>query len=573
MTGQSLCILVLALFLVTGITGSLDQNISPTIPVTHENTPSIQQTGPGILSATIPDPDLFPDQAINGSSGIPHEGEISPGISPEYQETDSGVYLIGSMGQGKGSGVAREQGNNGQENDDKPPHAEQELIIRFVTEPGKKAPPAIAATIHRAVGASVRKDYSGKGLAGTQLVALPPGLSVEEGIARYANNPAVLSVQPNYRIDLMAIPDDPGFSLQWGLLNTGNTGGLASADISAVPAWDTTTGSSRIVIAIPDTGIDLTHPDLAGNIWINPHEIAGNGIDDDGNGCIDDIYGWDFVNNDQYPADDHGHGTHVAGIIGAVGNNTMGTTGVMWDVQILPLKVIGAGGYGYESDAIEAILYAREAGAHIVSISWGSSGESPALRDAIERFPGLVVCAAGNSARDSDLYPVYPASYPSGNIISVTATDENDELAPFANYGMQTVDIAAPGVGIYSTAPGSGYAARSGTSMAVPFIAGVAGLILSEHDVSDPSYLIDILTESSDHLSSLEGRVSSGGRVNAQNALLRAAAGSGITPSPTPTIPSPSPTVTVTSLPTPVLPDDRPQIAPQIGRASCRERV
>jgi len=207
MTGQSLCILVLALFLVTGITGSLDQNISPTIPGTHENIPSIPQPGPGILSATNPVSDQIPDQIINGSFNISPEGNESLNISPEYLETDNGVYLIGSMGQGKGSGVAREQGNNGQENNDKPSHAEGELIIRFVTEPGKKAPPAISATIHRAVGASVRKDYSGKGLAGTQLVILPPGLSVEEGIARYANNPAVLSVQPNYRIDLMAIPD------------------------------------------------------------------------------------------------------------------------------------------------------------------------------------------------------------------------------------------------------------------------------------------------------------------------------------------------------------------------------
>jgi len=558
MREKSLCILIITLALFVSIAGSIDQNVSPLPPIAEEKTTSIQQGGPIVPSTTNADTDQYLVKPIVSPSEMNEPAATTTGDKGTGIQDNPGK----SGSQEKGFDANNNMNSSGQKEKDKPTHADHELIVRFRTEPGKGGTPAIAAIIHRAAGAAVRKDYSGKGLAGTQLVVLPPGLSVEEGIARYANNPAVLSVQPNYRIDLMEIPDDPGFSYQWGLLNTGQTGGLTGADISAVPAWNISTGGSNIIIAIPDTGLDLTHPDLAGNLWINPDEIAGNGIDDDGNGYIDDTYGWDFVNNNPHPSDDHGHGTHIAGIAGAIGNNSIGTAGVIWNVQIIPLKVIGSGGFGYESDAIEAILYAREAGAQIISISWGSSGESPALRDAIESFPGIVVCAAGNSARDSDLYPVYPASYPSPNIISVTATDEHDELAPFANFGLQTVHIAAPGVEIYSTAPGSAYATRSGTSMAAPFVAGVAGLILSEQGDLEPSYLIDILTESGDQLSSLEGRVSSGGRVNAQNALLHAKAGPAVTPSPTQTTPSPSPTATVTPLPTSEPPGDDPLIAP-----------
>ncbi|KQC05351.1 MAG: hypothetical protein APR55_05825, partial [Methanolinea sp. SDB] len=445
---------------------------------------------------------------------------------------------------------------NGKDNRNNPHFAEDEVIIRFKTEHGKEMDADSVDKSHKAIGATIKKDFSKKGLAGTQVVKIPPGVSVEEAIARYNEDPNVLSAEPNYRVELMRLPDDPAFLLQWGLRNTGETYGLPSADIHAVSAWNISTGDPTVLIAIPDTGIDLSHPDLAGNIWINALEIPGNCIDDDSNGYIDDARGWDFIQGDPDPSDDNGHGTHVAGIAGAVGNNGLGIAGVMWNTRILPLKVISADGYGYESDAIEAILYAKNAGADIISISWGSYGESQALKDAIDSYPGLVVCAAGNSGQDNDAYPVYPASYSSGNIISVTATNENDEIASFANYGMQSVDIAAPGVGIYSTIPGSGYETRSGTSMAAPFVAGVAGLVLSVNGDLEGEDLVSILSESVDSCDSLEGLVSSSGRVNAEAALLVAGGGPVVSPTQT----TPLPTVTVT--PTPTAPGtDEPQAA------------
>ncbi|HOT04425.1 MAG TPA: DUF2341 domain-containing protein, partial [Methanolinea sp.] len=480
---------------------------------------------------------------------------------------DSGEYVSGEAGAGERSG--NDNLTNGKEKKDKEkvPSAEDEIIIRFKTEPGKGMNTEAANKAHKDASAKakkdsrvkedfkVKKDFNDKGLAGTQVVKVPPGLSVDEAMSLYAENPDVLSVQPNYRIELTSLPNDPDFSLQWGLLNEG----IPGADINVAPAWNLSTGSSAVLIAIPDTGIELPHPDLAGNIWVNFREIPGNGIDDDGNGYIDDVNGWDFVNDDSSPVDDNGHGTHVAGIAGALGNNGLGISGVMWNTRILPLKVIEASGYGYESDAIEALLYAKAAGAKIISISWGSYGESQALKAVIEDYPSLVVCAAGNSARDNDLYPIYPASYPSRNIISVTATDERDNLAFFANYGVETVDIAAPGVGIYSTAPGAGYGTRSGTSMAAPFVAGVAGLVLSVNGDLNGSQLADIILTSSDKLSSLEGKISSSRRVNAETALSLASGELVVTPTLTPTVtvtPTPTPTLT------PVIPDGEPQRAP-----------
>ncbi len=436
-------------------------------------------------------------------------------------------------------------------------YSPDEVIVRFKPEKvaDKENKGQVISNAHKAVSATVVDDYDKKGLSGMQVVKLKEGKNIEDAITEYSNNPDVLYAVPNYRINLFQSPDDPSFTMQWAL------------PLMKTPeAWDQATGSDSVIIAILDTGIDYNHPDLAANIWTNPMEIIGNTIDEDGNGFIDDVRGWNFVGENNDPMDINGHGTACAGIAGATGNNGIGIAGVMWDSRILPLKVIGDSGYGYESDAIDAILYADQIDADIISISWGSYGESQALKDAIEDFPGLVVCAAGNSAQDNDLYPVYPASYSSGNIIAVTATDQNDEIASFANYGVGSVDITAPGVGIYSIIPGSGYDIRSGTSMAAPYVAGVAGLVLSEHGNLEGAELVEILTQSSDPLASLEGSISSSGRINAENALLLAGGYNSnipvqthVTPSP---ILSPTTSVTVTSTPTPVIPDDGPQIAP-----------
>ena len=537
---KPMVILICALFILSGAAGSLEQNGGSSFPSSDDNGISVlskvdvrgdaYQT-PGVWPNVTP---ILPIPNSQNNTGNPSAG------------TNNNSLKV------KNETVVMEK-ENAQETD--LPRSANELIVQFRSKPDKGMDADAADKVHKAVGATVKKDFNGKGLSGTQVVEIPPGLSVEDAMALYAENPDVLFVQPNYRIELLSLPKDPEFAIQWSLLNSGQTGGLSGADISAPAAWEVTTGGSEVLIAIPDTGIDLNHPDLESNIWTNPGEIADNGIDDDGNGFIDDLHGWDFVHNGSSPTDDNGHGTHVAGIVGAVGNNNIGITGVMWNARIISMKVFRSDGYGYESDAIEAILYAKQSGAQVISISWGSYAESQALKNAIDSYPGLVVCAAGNSAQDNDIYPVYPASYSSENIISVTATDERDEIASFANYGIQSVDLAAPGVEIYSSVPGSRYEIRSGTSMAAPGVAGVAGLILSVNGDLDGVDLVEILMQSSDPLSSLEGRVSSSGRVNAENALSIVKAGNITTPTPTPT-------VTLTPTPTAVMPTGEPQLAP-----------
>ena len=245
-------------------------------------------------------------------------------------------------------------------------------------------------------------------------------------------------------------PDDPQFGNQWGLNNTDQSSGLVDADIDAPEAWDVRTTGGGLKVAVIDTGIDYTHPDLAANIWTNPGEIPGNGIDDEGNGYIDDVHGYDFANNDGDPLDDMGHGTHVAGTIAAVGNNGMGVTGVVWgDVQLVALKFLDANGSGSISNAIRAINYCVANGITISNNSWGSGVGFLALRDAIKTAGDaghLFVASAGNDSDDADIAPTFPAAFDLNNIISVAATDRFSQLASFSNYGKSSVDIV-PGPG------------------------------------------------------------------------------------------------------------------------------
>ena len=292
--------------------------------------------------------------------------------------------------------------------------------------------------------------------SGIRKVRLPADMTVGQAVALYRSDPDVLFAEPNYRYRLQAVPNDTNLSRLWGLVNTGQnvngTVGIADADMDADLAWDLETGSPDVIVAVVDSGIDAAHPDLAANIWTNPGEIE-NGLDDDGNGYIDDIQGWDFVENDNQPVDSHGHGTHVAGIIGAVGDNGTGIVGVNWAVSIMPLRFITAADYGTTADAIEAIEYADENGADVINLRWGGPNYSQALKDAIDAADALVVCAAGNEGNELDVTPTYPASYDSANILTVAASDADDHPAAFTNFSDSLADVAAPGTNIYSTVP------------------------------------------------------------------------------------------------------------------------
>jgi subtilisin family serine protease len=310
----------------------------------------------------------------------------------------------------------------------------------------------------------------------------------EQKLSNLKSLPNIEYIEPNFTYKAFVSPTDTNFSKQWGLHNDGkNSGSIWSPgkkgiDISAIEAWKITKGSRTVKIAVIDTGVDYNHPDLSKNIMINDVELNGTaGVDDDNNGYVDDIYGYDFGNNDNDPMDGHGHGTHCAGVIGA-SHNAQGIAGVMANVQILPIKFLKDNGSGTLEGAIGAIDYAISRGVDIMSNSWGGPGNSQALKEAIMRArdAGITfVAAAGNSNEDNDSVMTLPAGYDLENIISVGALDGKGKKAGFSNYGKNSVHVFAPGVDIYSTVQNGGYKKMSGTSMACPHVAGVAGLILS----------------------------------------------------------------------------------------------
>lgn len=370
-------------------------------------------------------------------------------------------------------------------------------------------------------------------IAQWEVIELDDTINEADALKKLKADSRVETVELNRRVYLNKTPNDTSFFQLWGLQNTGQVGGLIDADIDAPEAWDIQTGSKSVIVAVIDTGVDYHHPDLAGNIWTNPGEVAGNGIDDDGNGYIDDIHGFDFVNYDGDPMDDHFHGTHVAGTIAASGNNNSGVVGVCWTATIMPVKFLDAGGGGWTSDAINAILYATQMGARILSNSWGGGGFSQALMDAIEvsnSANAVFVAAAGNSSSNNDFYPNYPSSYEVANVIAVAATDRFDNLASFSNYGSLSVDLAAPGVDVFSTAPGNSYLTLNGTSMATPHVSGAAALLLSEYPGLSNIEIKTVLMNNVDLLPGGDGFVLSGGRLNIARAMVDGA----IEPDPVP---------------------------------------
>ncbi len=363
-------------------------------------------------------------------------------------------------------------------------------------------------------------------VTGVQHVKLPRWMTVQAALEIYQDDPDVEYVEPNYYRQTSATPNDTYFSRLWGLHNTGQyvhgTSGTPDADIDAPEAWDITTGNSDIVIAVVDTGVDYSHPDLSDNMWSNTGETPNNGIDDDGNGYVDDVRGWDFFGNDKNPMDLHGHGTHVAGIAAAEGDNAIGITGVCWTARIMPLRFLDADGYGTVADEISAIDYAIANGAHIISASFGSVTYSQSEYNAISRANSqgiLFIAAAGNDSLNNDTSPFYPASYNLPNIISVAATDQDDNLSRFSNYGPATVDVGAPGVNIYSTSLGIGYRYMHGTSVATPHVAGLAALIWGYNSTLTHMEIKDIILNGVDIKPTLSRKTFTGGRINASNAF------------------------------------------------------
>lgn len=355
------------------------------------------------------------------------------------------------------------------------------------------------------------------------------GRSVQEAIRSLERRPDVEYAEPDYVVRASGYRDEPYFDELWGLNNRGQSdvGGVAgtsNVDLNGPEAAAVTLGKSSVVVAVIDDGVDFTHPDLAGRQWVNPGEagaMANNGRDDDGNGYVDDVNGWDFYNNDQTTHDAidmDAHGTHVAGTI-AASINGQGVVGVAPGVKILALKFLGPDG-GATSDAISAIQYAANKGVRISNNSWGGPGYSQSLKDAIDQSGQLFVTAAGNASinQDSSDYPDYPAAYSSPNIVAVAAVDNRGNLASFSNYGAKTVDIAAPGVNILSSVP-DGWSYYSGTSMAAPHVAGVAALVRSVNAGLSPSGMKDVILRSGKPAALTTGKTMTGKLVDARAAL------------------------------------------------------
>ena len=397
------------------------------------------------------------------------------------------------------------------------------VLVRFTADStNEQRSEALAA-----VGGTVLKAYD-----------LVPGLfhisidgTADQAVAALGAFKAVQYAELDYVRRTTAItPNDPFFSLEWGMLNTGQTvnldPGTAGADARMPDAWTVLTGSANFVVAIIDSGTLLAHEDLAANIWTNPGEIAGNGIDDDANGYIDDTRGWDFFSVDNDPSD-VGHGTHTAGTVGAVGNNGVGVAGVAWSCKLMPLRFIGPNG-GFTSDAVLAVQYATRKQVKVSNNSWGGGGFDQSLFDAINASAAVghvFVASAGNGNAagvgiNNDLTPAYPASYALDNIISVAATDNDDRKATFSNFGAVSVDIGAPGVNIASTYGAvNGYAYLSGTSMAGPHVAGLAALLYMQNPTWTFQQVKARILGTARPVTALAGLCVSGGVMNAAAAL------------------------------------------------------
>lgn len=407
-------------------------------------------------------------------------------------------------------------------------YVEGELIVKYKTN----AKSSEIQSFNKSLGVTVKKSLGVIGDGMVDLLALPDGLDVKAALLEYMNNSNVSYAEPNYkRYIRTTIPNDTYFVQQWALNNTGQMmGGSVGADIKAPLAWDYSRGSDNLVVAVIDTGIDYNHEDLFGKIWINSGEICNNGKDDDRNGYVDDCFGWNFAKNNNNPMDDHGHGTHCAGVIGATTNNNLGISGILWNVKIMALKFLNSDGSGGTvADVVSALNYAVKMGAKIVNASYGSSTYSQAEYDSIASANEkgvLFIAAAGNDAENNDLSPSYPCNYGLANIISVSASDQNDNIASFSNFGPTKVDVSAPGVYILSLINLNGYLNKyfwDGTSMATPHVVGLAGLVMTQPEYVKYNFSIyqsrAIIETYVDTLPAFIGKIKTGGRINAYKSV------------------------------------------------------
>jgi subtilisin family serine protease len=396
-----------------------------------------------------------------------------------------------------------------------------ELLVRFRSGVGARAQSSVLG----ALDATTKRRLP---LPGLQLVRIGGRESVPQAVASFERRPQVRYAEPNFIYRIEATPNDPRFGELWGLDNSGQsvngTTGTPDADIDAPEAWDTTTGSSAVTVAVVDTGVDYDHPDLSPNIRTNPgesgHGKESNGVDDDGNGYVDDWRGWDFIDSDNDPRDLHHHGTHVAGTIGARGDDGGGVVGVNWQVGLMPVRVLNADGFGTNAGVTAGFAYAGANGAKVVNASLGGSDYSQAMSDAITGAPNtLFVVSAGNDATNNDANPQYPCNYTASNIVCVAATTQSDGLAGFSDYGAGSVDLGAPGKNVLSAYPENQFSFLNGTSMASPHVAGAAALLWAQEPGISPGVVKSKLLSSVDPLPALAGKTVSGGRLNVYRAL------------------------------------------------------
>ncbi len=486
---------------IIGTDGRVSFNGESALQESNDTIANAVQTWQG----TAHNPLLFSDVGVIGDGGQVVAGSINS------------TSATGTSGGGVGGG------NNVISNN----FAPSQLIVSFeagVTQQQQ-------ASILSARGLTVSKRFD---FINAMLVQGDETLNVVNTVNNLNTLPQIKYAEPNYISEIQRTPNDPRFAEQWGFNNTGQTGGTVDADIDLTEAWDTFTGSSNTVIAVIDSGVDYNHADLRANMWVNPGEIAGDGLDNDGNGYVDDIYGIDTGLGDSDPMDEDGHGTHVAGTTSAVGNNGIGVNGVNWNAKIMALKATDASGGLPQSATIEALGYMvrmkTQYGVNVVvsNNSYGGPGFNQASMDAIQASINVgipFVAAAGNSGTDNDLLPNYPSGYPLDGIISVAASDDQDRMAGFSQFGLNTVDLAAPGVAVLSTTLGGGYGLLQGTSMASPHVAGVVALLAGAVPGASVNALKSAILVGADPVQGLNGTTVTGARLNAAKSLVVMQAG------------------------------------------------